>query len=55
MNKGQLYSTENSTQYSIITYTGKKSKKQWINVYIQLIHFAVQQKVIQHCKSTICQ
>ena len=32
---------------------GKETKKEWIYVYIQLIHFALQQKLIQHCKSTI--
>ena len=26
-NKDSLYSTENSTQYSVMTYMGKKSKK----------------------------
>ena len=32
-NKNLLYSTGNSTQYSIMTYMGKKSKKDWIYVY----------------------
>jgi len=38
-------------------YLGKQSKKEWIYVliYVQLIHFAVQQKVTQYCKSTILQ
>ena len=36
-----------------MTYTGKESKKEWTRVYVLLIHFAVQQKPIQHCKSTI--
>ena len=31
-NKDLLYSTGNSTQYSVVTYTGKESKKQWIYV-----------------------
>ena len=28
-----LYSTGNSTQYSVMTYMGKESKKEWIYVY----------------------
>ena len=30
----ELYCTRNSTQYSIITYTGKESKSKWIYVYM---------------------
>ena len=33
-NKNQLYNTGNSTQYSVITYLGKESKKEWIYVYV---------------------
>ena len=51
-NKDLLYSTGNSTQYSVMIYMGKESKKEWKYVYAWLIHFAVQQKVTQHCKST---
>ena len=29
-----LYSTGNSTQYSVITYMGKESKEEWIYVYV---------------------
>ena len=29
-----LYSTGNSTQYSVVTYMGKESKKEWIYVYV---------------------
>ena len=40
-----------------MTYMGVKSKKEWICVYIyiymQLIHFALQQKLTQLCKSTL--
>ena len=32
LNKDLLYSTENTTQYSAITYMGKESKKEWIYV-----------------------
>ena len=31
-NKGLLYSTDNSTQYSVMTYMGKESRKDWIYV-----------------------
>ena len=31
-NRDLLYSTGNSTQYSIITYMGKESEKEWIYV-----------------------
>ena len=34
-NKDLLYSTENSTQYSVIVYMGKESKKEWIYVYAE--------------------
>ena len=33
-NKDLLYSTGNSTQYAVITYMGKESKKVWIYVYV---------------------
>ena len=52
-NKDLLHSTGISSQYSVMTYMGKESKKEWICVYVYLIHFAVQQKLTQHCKSTI--
>ena len=53
--KNLLYSRGNCTQYSATAYQGKESKKEWIYVYVKLIHFAVQQKLTQHCKSTILQ
>ena len=34
---------------------GRKFKKEWTHVCIQLMHFAVQEKLIQHCKATILQ
>ena len=54
--KNLLYSTGNSTQYSVINYMRKEPKKEWIYVYAQLIHSAVYLKhnivcVSQH-KST---
>ena len=33
-NKNLLYSTRNSTQYSVMTYMGIESKKEWIYVYV---------------------
>ena len=33
-NKDLLYSTANSTQYSVMTYMGKESKNEWIYVYV---------------------
>ena len=32
INKDLLYSTGNSTQYSVITYMGKESEKEWTYV-----------------------
>ena len=34
LNRNLLYSTENSIQYSVMTYMGKESKKEWIYIYI---------------------
>ena len=36
-----LYSTGNSIQYSVMAYMGKESNKDWIYVYVKLIHFTV--------------
>ena len=33
-NKDLLYSTGNSAQYSVITYMGKESEKEWMYVYV---------------------
>ena len=32
---------------------GRKSKRDGIYVYIQLIYFIVQEKLMQHCKATV--
>ena len=29
-----LYSMGNSTQYSVVTYMGKESKKEWMYAYV---------------------
>ena len=34
IDKDILYSTGNSTQYSIMAYMGKEPKKEWIYVYV---------------------
>ena len=44
-----LYGTENCIQYLVITYNGKESE----NIYIQQDHFAIYQKLTQHCKSAM--
>ena len=31
---------------------GRKLKKEWEYVYIELIHFTVQQELTRHCKAT---
>ena len=49
--QGLTYSTGNSTQYSVITHMAKKLEKE--QYYVQLNHFAVHLKAIQHCKSAI--
>ena len=33
-NKDLWYSTGNSTQYSVMAYMGKESKKEWMYVYV---------------------
>ena len=33
-NRDLLYSTGDSTQYSVIIYMGKESEKEWIYVYV---------------------
>ena len=43
--KDLLCSTANAAQYSEMIYKGIESKKEWIHVYVQLIHFAVYLKL----------
>ena len=54
-NKDLLYSTRNSTLYSVMAYMGKESKKEWIYVYVYVIHIAVHLELTQHYKSAILQ
>ena len=67
-NKILLYSTENYTQYPVIDQNGKEFEKECVciyryiyiykvNIYVIYIYkvesLSVQQKLTQHCKSTI--
>ena len=42
-------------QDSVIADMGQESEKEWINVYVELNHFAIHLKLTQYCKSTILQ
>ena len=59
--QGPSYSTGNYTQCSVITYNGKEYIYIYIYIYIHththiyMNHFAVYQKLTQHCKSIILQ
>ena len=48
-NKDLLYISRKSIQFSVTAYTGIESGKEWMYVYIWLIHFAVHPKPTQHC------
>ena len=52
-NKYLVYSTGNSTQYSLVTYIGKETKKEWICKTDSL--YCVAETNPKHCKSTILQ
>ena len=53
-NKVLLYSTGNYIQSPGIHHNGKEYfKKNGIYICVKLSHFAVQQKLAQHCKSTM--
>ena len=43
------------TQPSVMTKMGRKSKKEGICVYTELIHFSEQNKLTQHCEATVLQ
>lgn len=45
-----IYSTENYTQYSLITYTRKEYGIEWMSVYIYLNLFVAHLKLIPQCK-----
>ena len=52
-NKVLLYIIGNGIKYPEINHNGKKCKKEYVCIYIYmyiyLIFFAIQQKLIQHC------
>ena len=54
-----LHSTESSSRCSVTTYrsgmgaVGERLTWEGIYVYIQLIHFVVQQELTQHCKAVM--
>ena len=52
-NKVLLYSTENYTQYPVMNHNGKEYEKEYICITASLL--LSQQKLTQHCKSTILQ
>ena len=52
INKDLLYSTENSTQYSVITYKGKESEKEYIYIYMTESLFCTPEAKTQ--KTNIC-
>ena len=51
-NKVLLCSTGNYIQYPVINHNGKDI---YLCIYVYMSHFAVHQKLTQHCKSTILQ
>ena len=55
--KNRLYSTGNSTQCSgwPSFLNGKAIKEEGMYVHMWLIHFAIQQKLTQHCKTILLQ
>ena len=53
-NKVLQYSTGNYIQYPVVNHNGKELEKSE-NIFVLLSHFTVQQKLTQHCKSTILQ
>ena len=50
-NKVLLGSTGKYIQYPMINHNREEYEKEY--TYVQLNHFAVQQKLTQHCKSTV--
>ena len=51
----QVYSTGNSTWCTVVTWMGRKAKRERGYVYVWLIHFAEHWKLTQHHKATILQ
>ena len=51
-NENLLYSTADSTQCSVETQKGRKSKKEGIYVYVSLIHFTAETNITLQCNYT---
>ena len=51
-NENLLYSTGDSTQCSVETQKGRKSKKEGIYVYVSLIHFTAETNITLQCNYT---
>ena len=49
-NENLLHSTGNSTQFSKVTQMRRKFRKEGKYVFMQLVHFAIQQRLTQPCK-----
>ena len=47
-----MFGPGNYTQYSVVTYIGKESEKEWKMYMPKLIHLAAHLKLTQCCKST---
>ena len=57
---GDTCALRSSAQRSVMTYRGEMEGvrgrfKEGTYVYFQLVHFVVQQKLMQHCKAIILQ
>ena len=50
-NNNLLYSTGNSSQYSVMTYIGEESKKEWIYEYVMCIIPIILKysRILPHC------
>lgn len=54
-NRDQMYSTENSIQYSVTIYGSKESEREWMCMHMYNRVTVVQQKLSQTCKLNILQ
>ena len=50
---GLLYSTGNSTQYSVIIHVGQEPEREWTCAQVKVNPSVVQQELPQHSKSAI--
>ena len=49
-NKDLLYSTENTTQYSIVAYMGKEPKNEWTDTRVGASPMAQQLRIRLQCR-----